>query len=343
MRVLKFLGNSKTAMADIPVPKPDKGQVLVKVMVSALCGSERPDYLNPNPGDEFAGQEAGHEFAGQVVEANETCNIKVGDRVTINVVQGCGECYYCKKSVFQMCKKMRIWCGGHGEYAVVPETSCIKLPDDLDYDTGVMIGGDTLGVASRAYASLPNGIGRIALVIGSGPIGLGVTSVLKYAGYHVVVSELGEFRRKFAISAAGADAALDPKTDDVAAHLMKITCGMGPDVAVDCSGKEDAETFALDIVRPQGNVVFCGENGRGLNINPSRQLLHREVTLKGIFYYTRENFVDLQEMYKRGLRVNELVSHRFMFDRAEEAAHTFFSEKAGKVLIYRYEKEGVMK
>jgi len=87
MKALKFLGNSKSVIVDVPVPKPEKGQVLLKVMASAICGSERSAYKAEEPIDFISG----HEFAGEVVETNQTASLKVGDRVTINVIYGCGE------------------------------------------------------------------------------------------------------------------------------------------------------------------------------------------------------------------------------------------------------------
>ena len=344
MKALKFLGNSKSEMAEIPMLQPKKGEVLVKIMVSALCGSERGDYTRPDP----IGYVSGHEFAGQIVEVNQTINIKTGDRVTINVIEGCGDCYFCKKGLQQLCRSITGWNGGHGEYACVPESCCIKIPDELDYDTAVLVGGDTLGVAFRAFSSLPRSFGQIAYVSGSGPIGLGVSAMLKFNGYHVVVSEPCEYRRAFSLSAVNSDTVLNPETDDIKKYLDELTHGIGPDVAIECSGKEAAQKLALELVRNQGAVVFCGENYTGLNIIPSAHIIHKEITLKGVFYYTKEDFVSVYELYKRGLAAERLISHRFSLDRAPEAFRTFFPDNpgnvgnTGKVLLYRYVKEGVL-
>lgn len=320
MKGLRFYGGGEAVIEDMPIPKPRKGEVLLRVMVSALCGSEHADYLQ--------GQNSvpGHEFAGIVEETNGCSSLKPGDRVTVNVIKGCGNCYFCKTGQPQFCSSFAVLFGGHAEYAAVPEQCCIRLPEDIDLKTGVLLGGDTLGVAYRAIGKIRQNWARNAGVFGAGPIGLGVISLLKYYGYHVSVWEPNPIRRQYALDLAGADRAgeaYDPETEAM------------PDIVFECSGNAAAEWSALEAVRTAGTVVFCGENYRELKIIPSRQIIHREITLTGAFYYTRQDFYDLCEIYHRGFDPGPAVSHIFPLEEAPEACRMFFGGKTAKVLLKR--------
>lgn len=329
MKALRFLGNAKAVIeeAEMPVSKP--GEVMIKVAVSALCGSERSDYQN---GCSFI---SGHEFAGEVVENKGCHKVKPGDRVAVNVIKGCGSCYYCKTGSPQFCKEFYVYQGGHAEFAVVPEECCLLLPKEMSYETGVLAGGDTLGVAYRAVLKLKSDYGRAALVLGAGPIGIGVISFLKYMGFYVIVSEPNAYRRNFAKDAAEADEVLNPLEENLYKSLERLTNGLGADVVFECSGNEKGQNQALRSVKPQGTVVFCGENYKGLTIVPSDDIIHKEITLTGAFYFTKNDFHGLCELSQRGFDPARLVSHRYTLWQAPEAFEQFFSGNTGKVLLCR--------
>lgn len=316
-------------LTEVPVPVPNTGEVLIRVKVSAICGSERKDYLD---GCSFI---SGHEFAGEVAETNRCNCIAVGDRVAVNVISGCGSCYFCQTGSPQLCSTFTICHGGHGEYAVVPERCCIRLPEDLDYETGVLVGGDTQGVAFRTAAKLRPNFGRIAVVSGAGPIGLGVVATLKYHGYYVVVAEPGAYRRAFARTAAGADEALNPQEQDLGERIDVLTEKLGADAVIECSGNPRAQLQALELVRPQGTVVYSGENYKGMEIIPSLHIIHKEVTLTGAFYFNQKDFHGLCRMIRRGFAPLKLVSHHYPLQEAPQAFRQFFSGESGKVLICR--------
>jgi threonine dehydrogenase-like Zn-dependent dehydrogenase len=333
MKAVKFLGKGHSEVIEVPKPRTESGQVLVKVMVSAVCGSERGGYMSDEPADFIPG----HEFCGEIVESSNAKMLKNGDRVTINVLTGCGECMFCHLDLPQFCRSIGIVQGGHAEYAVVPEENCIKLADDVPYDVGVLIGGDTLGVAYRVVAKLPNNFGKIVYVSGSGPIGLGVIRLLKYHGYFVIASDFNKYRVALAKDVAGADVSIDLGDQNAHEVLQDLSNGYGPDIVVECSGSPAAQKTALEEVRCQGTVVFAGENTIGLEIVPSHDIIHKEITLTGAFYYAKRDYYEMYELYKRDLEVMDLVTHRYMLSDASQAMETFFSGDAGKVLIYRYD------
>ena len=103
---------------------------------------------------------------------------KKADRVGIYALYGCGECHYCKMGLTQFCRSIRgVANSGHAQYTACRDENCIRIADDLPFDSAVLIYGDTLGVAYRAMQNTDIRKGATAYVIGAGPIGLGIMAL----------------------------------------------------------------------------------------------------------------------------------------------------------------------
>ncbi len=327
MKALLYLGNGKLELGEVPTPVPAEGEVLVRVCCSALCGSERSRYLADGP----TIPNTGHEYTGIIEDPNGT-HWKKGDRVAIHVTYGCGECYYCKHGMQQFCKDMHIIFGGHAEFVAVPARACVPLPDDMSQQEAVLLCADTVGVAYRASKRIHGKPGTPVLVTGAGPIGLGVTTLLKHLGYYVVVSEPVAFRRTYA-EKLGADLTIDPSTQDLAAELSKITDGLGVEYVLECSGNGQVEEQCLDLVRCSGTVVFLGENEGTIPVSPSGHFTRKEILLTGVLYLADGDFAEITELFRNGLNVLPLISHSVTPEECVEAAHLFFAGKTAKVVI----------
>ena len=221
-------------VGEVENPKPKKGELLLKVMSSALCGSEMKGYLAQKP-PHTPGEGywlSGHEMSGEVVDPGESKVFRKGDRAVVQIMIGCGKCPYCKEGIHQFCESLQYANGAHAQYIALPEMCVIKAPEDITWDMLVLLGGDTVGVAYRAARQLDLKPGKIVFVSGAGPIGLGVTALLKYYGCKIVVSEPSAYRRDYVRKNAGADVLLDPAADDVQKELRKMTDGIGPEIVM---------------------------------------------------------------------------------------------------------------
>ena len=114
MRGVRFLGNSKVEIAELPHPDIGAGDVLVKVEVSAICGSEMGQYRGPNPMD----GNAGHEVMGVVADPNGSKRFRAGDRVGVATIQGCEDCFWCLQGKPDFCKDARGLNNTHSEFVV---------------------------------------------------------------------------------------------------------------------------------------------------------------------------------------------------------------------------------
>jgi threonine dehydrogenase-like Zn-dependent dehydrogenase len=328
MRGVVFAGNSKVDVRDFPDPEPEPGEVAIRVAVSAICGSELHPYRIPEGSQ---GAIPGHEIVGLVVAANQTSHTKVGDRVAVQVIAGCGNCHWCVQGDPKHCPERRVQLGGHAEMLAAPEMCCLPLPDDVTWERGVLLGGDTIGTTYRALSRLGVTAFDTVAVLGCGPIGLGMLVLLRFFGARAIASDLSAYRRQLA-KRLGAWEVVDPTTGDVVQKIMELTGGAGADIALDCSPAPATLVAALECVRPFGKVGLVGEKADSV-IHPSNHFLRKEITAVGSWYYNPSDYHEIIALYRRGLRVDDLITHRFPLEQADQAFATFASGESGKVLI----------
>jgi threonine dehydrogenase-like Zn-dependent dehydrogenase len=327
MKAVTFAGNSRVEVQDLPAPVLQPGQVLVRIAASAICGSEMKSYRHAEP---FAGN-PGHEMVGVVAETRGGNGPAVGDRVAINIITGCGHCPTCRNGDRRFCAEQGYIFNGHAEYVAAPVVNCMPMPDDLPFDDGVLIGGDTLGVAYHALSRIGLRPRDTAAVVGCGPVGLGFVRLLSFYGVRVIAAEVSPYRRALA-QRAGADCVIDPGTGDGLAAIREATGGRGVDVGIDASGSDAGVNLALDATRIQGTFIFAGA-GRHATINPWSQFLEKEVVAHGVWYFVDRDYDGLLDLYRQGLQVADLITHRFALDDAPAAYDLFARGETGKVVF----------
>jgi threonine dehydrogenase-like Zn-dependent dehydrogenase len=328
MKAALHAGNRRIRIADLPRPTREPGQVLLRVMASGLCGSERGGWRGA------AGRQepAGHEMAGEVVEADPASRFHEGDRIAVQVIAGCGECLHCLRGNATLCSQRQGHGGSEAELIAVPEFCCLPLPDDVSFDLGVLLAGDTLGVANKLLNRMaPSGEHAVA-IFGAGPIGLGMTAVARFLGARCLVVEPHEYRRKLA-ETLGAEATINPEDCDPVEALRELTDGAGPSMAVVCVGREDVLNAALDAAAGGGAVGLVGEMPQA-TIRPSDTLIRKSLTLYGSWYTNWVEYYQLLERHRQGLAVEPILTHTFPLAEAEEAYRLFESGQSGKVMLH---------
>ena len=328
MRSVQLLGEGKVAVRDIPDPQPQRGEVLVQVRASGLCGSELKGLKAPGERE----SNSGHEVAGVVVEANGVRHLKPGDRVGVHAVRGCGQCEWCAAGQYTYCDhKLPAGAGTHAELLTAPEHVCLKLPDDVPFDVGVLLSGDGLGVPYHANTRLETRGGQVVCVIGLGPIGLGNVLVQAFVGAEVIACDVNPHRVGLA-KALGAAHGVDAAETDLFERVQDITHGALADSCIEAVGHPDTLMLALRCVGKRGMVMACGEQGEA-PLNVSRDLIRRDIALAGSWFYHISEFGAMLRWYRRGLRVADLITHHFELERAQEAFDAFVAGETGKVML----------
>ena len=329
---VQFLGNSKVEVKDMPTPSLKPGEILLKVEASAICGSEMGAFRSPPPQDSstITMFNPGHELVGTVTETNDAGNSKVGDRVAINIITGCGKCTTCRKGDRRFCEQQGYVMNAHAEYIAVPAYTCMPLPDDLPFDLGVLIGGDTLGVAYHALSKVTIKPRSTALVVGAGPVGSGFVAMLNYLGVRTILVEMSPYRRE--LMKHYSVETVDPTATDALATIKELTNGKSADISIDASGKDAGVNLALDAVSKKGTMIFAGA-GREAKINPWKHFLEKEITAYGVWYFVDNDYYGLLEAYRNGLNVKPLLTHHFPLKDAQQAYDVFAAAQAGKVVF----------
>lgn len=171
------------------------------------------------------------------------------------------------------------------------------------------------------------------VIFGLGPMGGAGILVAKALGATVIAVDMIDERLQLAQKELGADYIINGKNEDVVGKIREITGNKGADAALDCSGSPIAENQALDGVRPHGRVAFVGES-RESTIRPSEQLIRKQVTLMGSWYFPIQEFAEIMEfIVRKNIPVEKLVTHTFALDEAENAFRLFDERKTEKAVF----------
>ncbi|WP_372814162.1 zinc-binding dehydrogenase [Paenibacillus sp.] len=341
MKGVVFPGQKQVQIQEFPVPIPGPNEVLIQMKASAICRSDMSIYYgNPVVGGDAAATRTiipGHEPAGLVVQTGEgVASIREGDRVAVYLALGCGECVHCKSGYMMFCTSWK--CvgfdvhGGDAEYMVVPEKNCMKIPDSMSY-VAAAVSTDAVGTLYHAQKRLHISGKDTLVVFGLGPMGGAGILVAKALGATVIAVDMIEERLKLAKEELGADFTINGKTEDVVSRIRELTGNRGADAAIDCSGSTIAENQALDCVRPHGRVAFVGEC-RESTIRPSEQLIRKQITVMGSWYFPIQEFEEICEfIVRKNVDVEKLVTHKFPLEQAELAFQMFDERKTEKAVF----------
>jgi len=305
-------GNRDLRLQDVPEPVPGPGEAKVTVGHNGLCGTDLHEYFSgplactaePHPLTGGAlPQVMGHEFAGTVAEVGPGVEgVRVGDRVAVASLYACGRCDRCLSGVPQLCELVTTHgiCsrgGGLSQFTVVPASMLHRLPDGVSLSQGALI--EPLSVAFSGALRARVEPGGSAVVLGGGPIGIGVTLGLRALGVEdvLVVEPAGDRRR--IVEALGVET-LDPAVVDVVAKLRKRTAGRGVDAAVDCAGVADTFRLAPAVLRARGRYVLLAMSMTQVPFVPFA-LARSEIELTGSLGYSRETFARVLDLVAAGV------------------------------------------
>lgn len=302
-----------------PEPALGAGEVLVNIKACGICGSDIHG-MDGRSGRRQPPIVMGHEAAGEIVALGAgVTDWKVGDRVTFDSTEYCGECDECKAGYVNLCPKRKVLGVSPGEYRrhgcfaekiVLPERILYSIPDTLAYEKAAF--AEPVSIALHAV-NLADGIevgeafaepeeeveaaaescghgcechgpeeakGGVAVVVGAGLIGLLVVQALKARGWERVIAvDLDEKRLELA-KKLGASDAFHAKQEGLAAHLREICGGDGADASFEVVGAAAPLDLAIRCVRKGGQVILIG-NLQPNTPFPLQEVVTRQLTIKG--------------------------------------------------------------
>lgn len=349
MKAARFHGRNDIRIDDVPEPEVRPGTVKIQVAWCGICGTDLHEYLEgpifvPAPGHPhlLSGEEApvtmGHEFSGTIVDVGEGVQaLSVGDNVVVEPYFVCDECPPCKAGNYHLCTKMGFigLSGGGGGLGgmVVVDTRWVHKVGNIPLDQAALI--EPLSVAHHAVARSGAKPGDVALVGGSGPIGLLTAAVLKSQGVTTVISELSAARKDKAISSGVADYVIDPGQEDLQARLLELTDGVGADVAFECAGVNAVLDTLLTAVKPAGVVVNVSIWGRPATVDMQKIVL-KEIDLRGTIAYVRDHAEAIKLVQEGKVNLEPFITARIALeDLVEQGFNTLIhhNDTAVKILV----------
>lgn len=284
------------------MPQPAEGEALLRVLRTALCGSDFKLWHN---GAEHV---AGHEIFGRVEHPGHALD---GRRCAVYIPLHCGHCDACRAGDTQMCLTVSSLIGwnrdgGYCEYVAVPDNCLLPVPDDIEDDLAPLL-LDTIGTSAHAAREA----GRFVLaedksdvlVTGAGPVGLGVILALKSLGYqNIHASDPNAERLAIAVD-FGATAHPVGSRDKRFAMI------------VECSGVHAARNLAIELVLPKGVIVLVGENAAPWTITEDKIFRRKDFAMLRTFYFPKGDLAANIELLRQNkAHYARLVDERFDLD-----------------------------
>lgn len=351
--------NKPLEIKEVHLLNPKENEVLVKIGATGVCHSDLnaiEDPTTPTP------TILGHEGAGIVVAVGSSVKtVKVGDKVALSWVPYCGVCEFCLDGTVNLCESAfdpmfdgtlldgtsRLHINGEtiyhnsllstfAEYAVVPEMSCVKLPDGMPMAQAALIGcgvATGYGAAVKAAGVTP---GSTVAVFGIGGVGINAIQGAKIAGASKIIAcDIKESNLELA-KQFGATHTVNTSIPDSFEQIKGLTNGLGVHYSIDCTGNTRATETAWHSTRKGGTIVIVGAFNPNQTLNLPAGGFHRVgKTIKGSFYgdiQPLKDFPVIAQLYLDGkLKLDELILKTIKLDDINIAIDSFHNHSCNNV------------
>ena len=324
-------------LKDVPKPEPGTNDVLIKILKTAICGTD----LHIYKWDEWSQRTIktplviGHEFVGEIVEIGVgVTHYKGGELVSGEGHITCGYCRNCRAGKRHLCHRT-VGIGIHrdgafAEYLIMPEQNVWPVHPDISSDIASFF--DPFGNAAHTALSFEM-VGEDVLITGAGPIGIMAVAICNFVGArHVVITDVNDFRLNLALK-MGASMALNVTHDKIEDSIKKLGLSNGFDVGLEMSGNPNAFKNMLENMYHGGRIALLGLLPESTRINWD-EIIFKGLQLKGI--YGREMFetwYKMTQMLRSGLDISGVLTHRFSADDFQKGFDIMESGNCGKIIL----------
>jgi len=250
---------NKMEMRDIPVPEPQPGEVLIKVLGCGICGTDCHIFAGEVPLAKPP-QVLGHEIFGEVVKLGSGVkSAKIGQKISVDPVIGCGVCPYCKNGKTNLCDHPTIIgyarTGGFAQYTTVPETHLYPMSDKMGPKDGILV--ETLACVINGYDRLGFKAGHTALIMGAGCVGLLWTGLIKHSVCTRIIQTDVVPERLLVARKLGAELIIDAGKAKWTRDVLKSE-PEGVDYIIDATGNSKAIQEGLALLKKGGTFMVFG-------------------------------------------------------------------------------------
>lgn len=327
MKAAVVHGANDIRLEEVPRPFPEPGDIVVRVRASGICATDIKTLLGQGLPKKLP-TILGHEVAGEVSALGEGVkDFAAGDRVAVYPIAVCGECDYCTNERHNLCRHEFGLAhgidGGFAEYVRIPRQilnvgGVVKIPADIPFELAALAEPISCGLAAlRVNRVNP---GDTVAVVGAGPMGMIHLLLGKWRAANVIIIEQKPNRQEFA-KKLGADAVIDPQTQDPIAAVKELTNGDGADVVITSLSDPQVIENSLPLVKKGGvfNIFGGPPAGHRISLDP-RWIHYQEITITGSFASTPQDFREaLYLITSHEVDAGSLITDRFTLDKILDA------------------------
>jgi len=301
-------------MVEVEHPSVQTGEALVRIRRIGICGTDLHAYRGNQPFFNYP-RVLGHELSGVVEVIGENSHgLKTGDQVAIIPYLHCGECLACRRGRTNCCTNLKVLGvhtdGGMCEYLSVLSSHLIKTVG-LTLDQSAIL--EPLSIGAHAVRRSGSLQGEFVVVVGTGPIGLGVIAFAKLEGAKVIAMDVNEERLNYCEKWANVDYVINALRNPMQA-LSNITGGDLPTVVFDATGNVRSMQDSFHYAAHGGKLIFVGLVKSDITFSDP-DFHKKELTLMASRNATREDFDYVMKALKNGVVESRLyITHRCNFN-----------------------------
>jgi L-iditol 2-dehydrogenase len=317
MQAAVLYGKEDVKVEAVAIPKVGPQDVLVRVKAALTCGTDVKVFRRGYHARMIVPPAVfGHELAGDVVATGEeVTRFRAGDRVVAGNSAPCGDCFYCKRDLENLCEDLLFNNGAYAEFIRIPgrivQKNLYKIPAHVDYQDAAL--AEPLACVLRGLEESGVRAGDTVVVIGLGPIGLMFVRMAKVLGARVIAMARREAQLEDARRMGAAHVMSLPETEDPVQVVRGLTDGRGADVVIEAVGKPEVWNLSVQLLRKGGTVNFFGGCPNDTNVELDTNLLHySELTCKASFHHTPRLVKQALEAVSQG----QICARDFVTDQA---------------------------
>lgn len=306
---------------EIPIPAPQAGEVLVRIQMIGVCGSDIHVYHGKHPFTSYPVTQ-GHEVSGEIAALGEGVEgLRIGQKVTIEPQVYCGKCYPCTHGKYNLCEELKVMgfqtTGTASTYFATDASKITPIADGLSFEEGAMV--EPLAVAVHAVKQLGDVTGKKVAVLGAGPIGNLVAQVAKGMGAErVMVTDISDYRLELA-QKCGADCIVNTAKEEFGKALVEAFGPDKADVIYDCAGNDTTMNQAIRCARKGSTIILVAVFASMAKVDLA-VLNDHELDLNTTMMYRHGDYVTAIQMISEGkVQLRPLMTKVFSFRQYKEA------------------------
>lgn len=313
MRVGMYYNNQDVRVEEMAKPAIGRGEMLVKVKASGICGSDLMEWYRIKK----APLVLGHEITAEIVELGRGIkDYNIGERIFAAHHVPCDNCRYCLSGNHTACPILHTtnyYPGGFSEYIRIPSLNIkrglLRLPQEVSFEEGTFI--EPLACVLRGQRAVNFLPGQTVFILGSGISGLLHLLLARSRGAsRIILTDINEYRMRKA-KELGADAVINAE-EDIVSKLHENNEGRLADIVIICTSATSAFNQALQTVGPAGSILCFAPTHPGVTLNvPVNEFWRNQIKIIHSYGSSPQDNAQALELLKlKKIDVSKLVTHR---------------------------------